>query len=96
MKKDHSTLKAVLIGLGALLYGASPIDLIPEILAGRPRDAEAKVPLEWLESSNLVGPASYVRERIEAYRAAGVTDLQVTVAGGDPVATIGKLKEWAA
>ncbi|WP_100363739.1 DUF1232 domain-containing protein [Diaminobutyricimonas aerilata] len=34
MKRDHSTLKAVLIGLGALLYGASPIDLIPEILAG--------------------------------------------------------------
>ena len=34
MKKDRSTLKAVLIGLGALLYGASPIDLIPEILAG--------------------------------------------------------------
>ena len=34
MKRDHSTLKAVLIALGALLYGASPIDLIPEILAG--------------------------------------------------------------
>jgi uncharacterized membrane protein YkvA (DUF1232 family) len=34
MKKDHSTLKAVLIALGALLYGASPIDLIPEFLAG--------------------------------------------------------------
>lgn len=34
MQKDRSTLKAVLIGLGALLYGASPIDLIPEILAG--------------------------------------------------------------
>lgn len=34
MTKDRSTLKAVLIGLGALLYGASPIDLIPEILAG--------------------------------------------------------------
>lgn len=34
MKKDRSTLKAVLIGLGALLYGASPIDLIPELLAG--------------------------------------------------------------
>jgi uncharacterized membrane protein YkvA (DUF1232 family) len=27
-------LKAVLIGAGALLYGASPIDLIPEIIAG--------------------------------------------------------------
>ncbi|RWZ58305.1 DUF1232 domain-containing protein [Labedella populi] len=34
MKKDRSTLKAVLIGLGALLYGASPVDVIPEIIAG--------------------------------------------------------------
>ncbi len=34
MKRDHSKLKATLVGLGALLYGASPIDLIPEILAG--------------------------------------------------------------
>jgi F420-dependent oxidoreductase-like protein len=65
-------------------------------LAGRPRDAEAEVPVEWLEASNLVGPASYVRERIEAYREAGVTDLQVNVAGGDPVRTIAQLAEWAA
>ena len=65
-------------------------------LAGQHRDAEAKVPLEWLEGANLVGPASYVRERIEAYRAAGVTDLQVTIAEGDPVATVAQLKEWAA
>jgi uncharacterized membrane protein YkvA (DUF1232 family) len=34
MKKDRSTLKAALIAIGALLYGASPIDLIPEFLAG--------------------------------------------------------------
>lgn len=34
MQRDHSRLKAVLIGLGALLYTASPIDLIPEIIAG--------------------------------------------------------------
>ncbi len=27
-------LKSVLIGLGALIYGASPIDIIPEIFAG--------------------------------------------------------------
>lgn len=26
--------KSVLIGLGALLYGASPIDIVPELLAG--------------------------------------------------------------
>jgi uncharacterized membrane protein YkvA (DUF1232 family) len=34
MQKDRSTLKAALIAIGALLYGASPIDLIPEFLAG--------------------------------------------------------------
>lgn len=27
-------LKSVLIGLGALIYGASPIDIIPEFFAG--------------------------------------------------------------
>ena len=30
----HPVVVSVLIGLGALLYGASPIDLVPEILAG--------------------------------------------------------------
>ncbi len=34
MKKDRTTLTAVLVALGALLYGASPIDVIPELLAG--------------------------------------------------------------
>jgi uncharacterized membrane protein YkvA (DUF1232 family) len=34
MKKDRSTLTAVLVAVGALLYGASPIDVIPEFLAG--------------------------------------------------------------
>jgi uncharacterized membrane protein YkvA (DUF1232 family) len=29
-----AVLKSILIGAGALLYGASPIDLIPELLAG--------------------------------------------------------------
>ena len=37
-------------------------------LDGNKRDAEAKVPLEWLEAGNLVGPASYVQERIAAFR----------------------------
>lgn len=34
MKRDWSVLKSVLIGAGALLYGVSPIDIIPEVLAG--------------------------------------------------------------
>lgn len=65
-------------------------------LSGRHRDAEAKVPVAWLEGANFVGPASYVKERIEAFREAGVTDLQVRVVGDDPAATIAQLKEWVA
>ncbi len=63
-------------------------------LGGNKRDAESKVPLEWLEATNLVGPASYVQERIAAYAEAGVTDLQVMPASDDPAATLRQLKEW--
>jgi F420-dependent oxidoreductase-like protein len=63
-------------------------------LAGNKRDAEAKVPLEWLEAGNLVGPASYVKERIAAFREAGVTSLSVAPASDDPAATIAQVKEW--
>jgi len=34
MASDRSFLKAALIAGGALLYGASPIDVVPEFLAG--------------------------------------------------------------
>ena len=63
-------------------------------LDGHKRDAEAKVPLEWLEAANLVGPESYVKERIAAFQEAGVTNLQLTPATEDPAATIAQIKEW--
>jgi F420-dependent oxidoreductase-like protein len=64
-------------------------------LSGHKRDAEAKVPLEWLQAGNLVGPASYVRERIAAFAEAGVTSLQVMPAQGvDAAATVAQLREW--
>ena len=62
-------------------------------LDGNKRDAESKVPLAWLEAGNLVGPKSYVAERIEAFRAAGVTHLSVNPASDDPAATIAEVKE---
>lgn len=61
-------------------------------LAGRKKEAETLIPTEWLEAANLVGPASYVKERIEAFREAGVTNLQVTPASDDPAATIEQVK----
>ncbi|UDY24358.1 LLM class F420-dependent oxidoreductase [Nocardioides sp. Kera G14] len=63
-------------------------------LAGKKKEAEALVPVEFLEEISLVGPASYVKERIEAFRAAGVTSLQVVPGSDDPVGLIGQLKEW--
>jgi F420-dependent oxidoreductase-like protein len=68
-------------------------------LGGNKRDAEAVVPLELLEMCNLVGPASYVRERIAAFAEAGVTNLQVVPVpadGGDPAALVARMKEWVA
>ena len=65
-------------------------------LAGKKKEAEALVPTDWLEASNLVGPPSYVKERIAAFREAGVTHLTVLPASEDPAATIAQLKEWTA
>jgi F420-dependent oxidoreductase-like protein len=62
-------------------------------LAGNKRDAEKLVPSELLELGNLVGPASYVKERIAAFADAGVTNLQVMPATDDPAATIRSLRE---
>lgn len=63
-------------------------------LGGNKRDAEALVPTEWLEAGNLVGPASYVQERIAAFREAGVTNLQISPVSDDPAATVAQIKEW--
>jgi F420-dependent oxidoreductase-like protein len=62
-------------------------------LGGNKRDAEALVPSDLLELGNLVGPASYVKERIAAFAEAGVTNLQVIPASDDPAATIRQLRE---
>ncbi|MFC7503010.1 LLM class F420-dependent oxidoreductase [Nocardioides sp. CPCC 206347] len=63
-------------------------------LSGKKKEAEALVPLEWLEAGNLVGPASYVKERIAAFKESGVTNLSVSPASEDPAATIAQIKEW--
>jgi hypothetical protein len=63
-------------------------------LAGSKREAEAAVPVDLLEMCNLVGPESYVRERIAAFAESGVTSLQVTPVDEDPAGLVRRLKEW--
>jgi F420-dependent oxidoreductase-like protein len=65
-------------------------------LDGKKKEAEALVPLELLEQVNLVGPESYVKERIAAFKESGVTNLQVLPASDDPAALVRQLKEWVA
>ncbi len=77
-------------------YEAEAKEIQDLYLDGKKKEAEARVPFQLLEQINLVGPASYVRERIEAFRESGVTNLQVTPTGDDPAGLVRQLKEWVA
>jgi F420-dependent oxidoreductase-like protein len=63
-------------------------------LSGKKKEAEAAVPAELLEKTNLIGPEGYIKERIAAYREAGVTVLSVSPIGPDPVGIIEKIRSW--
>ncbi len=62
-------------------------------LDGHKKEAEAAIPTEFLEKSSLIGDEGYVKERLDAYADAGVTYLNVSPVGPDPVGTVRKLKE---
>ncbi|NBE83420.1 LLM class F420-dependent oxidoreductase [Micromonospora rubida] len=78
-------------------YGyAAEADRIQDLyLAGRKTEAAAAVPAELLERTSLIGPQSYVRDRVQAYRDAGVTILNVTPLGSDPRRLIATVKDMA-
>jgi F420-dependent oxidoreductase-like protein len=63
-------------------------------LSGHKNEAAALVPSELLEKLSLVGPASWVKERIAAYREAGVTLLDVHPIGSDPLGDVERVKAW--
>ncbi len=73
-------------------YVDEAIEIQDLYLSGKKDEAAAAVPAEMLERTNLVGPPAYVRERLAAYREAGVTHLSVNAVGGDPVGTVERLK----
>ncbi len=63
-------------------------------LSGKKAEAAALVPQELLESTSLCGPEGYIKERLAAFAEAGVTHVNVTPVGGDPVAMIEKVRSW--
>jgi F420-dependent oxidoreductase-like protein len=64
-------------------------------LDGKKDEAAALVPDDYLKATSLVGDEGYVRERIQAYKAAGVTRLSVNPIGDDPLTLIEKVKAWS-
>ena len=63
----------------AIRYGyEKEAEVIQDLyLSGKKREAAAAVPAEFLELTTLCGPKGYVKERIAAFKAAGVPHLQV-------------------
>lgn len=64
-------------------YGAEA-ELIQDLyLAGKKEEAAAAVPDELVRAVNLIGPESYVRERVAAFAESGVTTLNVSPLAAD-------------
>lgn len=73
-------------------YEKEAVEVQDLYLEGKKAEAAAAVPGEMLELSNLVGPRSYIKERIGAFKEAGVTVLSISPVGGDPVKTVETLR----
>ncbi|MDX6743091.1 LLM class F420-dependent oxidoreductase [Actinocorallia sp. A-T 12471] len=52
-------------------------------LSGKKAEAAEKVPAELLKNMSLIGPESWVKERIAAFKEAGVTTLNITPVAAD-------------
>jgi hypothetical protein len=73
-------------------YEQEAVDIQDLYLEGKKDEAAARVPAEWLELSHLVGPAGYIKERVGAFKEAGVTVLSVNPVGPDAVHQIETLR----
>jgi F420-dependent oxidoreductase-like protein len=76
-------------------WGAEAEQIQDLYLDGKKDEAAALLPDELLDLTNLCGDEGWVKDRIAAYKEAGVTNLLVTPIG-DPREIIPKIKEWAA
>jgi F420-dependent oxidoreductase-like protein len=63
-------------------------------LSGKKKEAEAVVPQTMLDGLSLIGPEGYVKDRIAAFKDAGVTWLHVSPIGPDPLGDIERVRNW--
>lgn len=74
-------------------YEKEAVEVQDLYLDGKKDEAAAALPGEWLELANLVGPKSYIKERVGAFKEAGVTVLSVNPVGPNAVQQIELLRE---
>ncbi len=63
-------------------------------LSGKREEATAAVPDEYLDLSTLCGDEAHIRERLAVFADVGVTHLNLTPHGPDPIGTIEAVKSW--
>src|SRR5437660_668652 len=64
-------------------YEAEAAEIQDLYLSGKKEEAAKAVPAELLELTNLCGPEGYIKERLAAFKDAGVTVLNVMPIGAD-------------
>lgn len=64
-------------------------------LDGHRNEAMALVPDDYVDLATLTGDEGRVRERIAAFKAAGVTHLQINPMGENPLEIVEKVKAWS-
>jgi len=77
-------------------YEAEAKEIQDLYLDGKKQEAAAAVPADLLEKTSLCGPEGYIKDRIAAYKEAGVTVLQITPVDERPEDVVDKLKTWSA
>jgi F420-dependent oxidoreductase-like protein len=75
-------------------FEAEAVKIQDLYLDGKKDEAAAAVPDGLLEAATICGPEGYVRDRIAAYKEAGVTSLNVTPIAPDVPALVTRLKDW--
>jgi alkanesulfonate monooxygenase SsuD/methylene tetrahydromethanopterin reductase-like flavin-dependent oxidoreductase (luciferase family) len=83
----------VLRGYG---YEREAAEIQDAYLAGRKDEAAGMVPHDLVDGLSLVGDAGFVKDRVAAYRAAGVTVLNVAPVGPNGLRDIETLAGWLA
>jgi F420-dependent oxidoreductase-like protein len=80
-------------------YGKEAAAIQDAYLSGRKKEAEALIPQELLENVSLIGPKSYVAERVAAMKESGVTTLNVAPMGtthAERIALVEQIRDLAA